>query len=135
MNAEVVVVEEKRRNAIALKIWLDSGIELDPDSLKRSLGNMEEATSVTKDDLKDFARYILSDAYGLDFQHGLSEERLGEIAYLLLLAKHQKKGLSLPPDAHKRALGALAEDIQVDIKELEEFSKDIFSAAYGKVLG
>jgi hypothetical protein len=129
-------MEEKRRREIALKIWLDSGIEYDPDNLERLFGNVQKQTGITVEDLKEFTRYILADAYGLKLQQNkLSEEKLGEIAYTLLKAKYERKGISLSPDAHGRAIVALAKATGISFEELKEFSKDIYSEVYAKFLG
>ena len=129
-------MDKKRKGEIALKIWMDSGIEYNPDSIERLFGNMEKKAGVSQEELKGFARHILADAYGLSLEkHNLSEERLGEVAYALLKAKHERNGISLPPEAHNRAIGNLAERTQLDPAELREFSKEIFSEVYGKILG
>lgn len=129
-------MDKKRKGEIALKIWMDSGIEYNPDSIERLFGNMEKKAGVSQEELKGFARHVLADAYGLNLkEHNLSEERLGEVAYALLKAKYEKNGISLSPEAHSRAIGNLAERTQLDLKELQEFSREIFSEAYGKFLG
>jgi len=129
-------MDEKRKREIALKIWLDSGIEYDPDNLIRLFGNIGKQTGITVEDLKEFARYIFDDAYSLKLQQNkLSKERLGEIAYTLLKAKYERKGISLSPNAHRNALADLAKRIEIKFEELKEFSGEIYSEVYGKFLG
>lgn len=129
-------MDEKRKWEIALIIWLDSGIEYNPDSLERLFGNIEGQTGIKTEDLKEFVRYVLADAYGLELQKNkLSKEGLGKIAYILLKAKHERKGISLSPKAHDREIGSLAKKISVDFNELKEFCNGILSEVYGKFLG
>ena len=60
----------------------------------------------------------------------LSKERLGEIAFAVLMAKFEHEGVKVGPDL-RRNLGQLAKDTDIKIAELEEFSKEVLVRMLG----
>ena len=65
----------------------------------------------------------------------LSKERMGEIAFALLMTKYAKEGgFQIGPDL-RRTLGQLSKDTGISPEELEAFSKEILVRMIGKAYG
>ncbi|TSA43969.1 hypothetical protein D4R49_01190 [bacterium] len=65
----------------------------------------------------------------------LSEQRIGKIAFTLLMAKYAGEGgFKVGPDL-RRTLGQLSKDTGIPPEELEAFSKEVLVRMIGKAYG
>ncbi len=64
----------------------------------------------------------------------MSEQRLGEIAYAVLMAKLKKEGLTLSGST-LRQLGSLSQETGIPKEDLRQFTEHILRELVGNALG
>lgn len=65
---------------------------------------------------------------------GITEKRLGEIAVLFVLKKHEKEGITINPSTVKREVHNGAKDLGIDMVEMAESLKIIYQHIFEKTM-
>ena len=65
---------------------------------------------------------------------GITEKRLGEIAVLFMMKKHEKEGITINPSTVKREVHNGAKDLKIDMVEMAESLKIIYQHIFEKTM-